>query len=258
MHLFSGATGAYIRPIDSPQPIPSDFGEALQPYPDLDGDGLGDLAVGAPFDIAPGTNRRIGAFYIISGATGEALLSLGSLTPRNESGDFGFGAAVTPDLDGDGRPDLLVGAGRENVAHPMAGGTAYLFSAATGRLMRLMHSPLLGQDGRFGYGVALEGAGLRRAVLVFPTGERVLPGPLGRVYLFMVCRADSDVDGTINSRDISHFLAGWVQTRNLLPGELPPPGVRSGDHDGDGTVTTADIGAFLNDWLATVAGGGCL
>ena len=67
---------------------------------DQDGDGHADLFVGAP----AGESGRV---YLLSGKDGSVLRTY---TPRAEGGSFGWYVARLDDLDGDGRPDLAVGA----------------------------------------------------------------------------------------------------------------------------------------------------
>lgn len=82
---------------------------------DLDGDGIGDIAVGADEYDAPGFNG--GAVYILflnEDSTVKKSVPIASLTnggPLLSSSDF-FGTSVTAlgDLDGDGVVDLAVGA----------------------------------------------------------------------------------------------------------------------------------------------------
>jgi len=61
------------------------------------------------------------------------------------------------------------------------------------------------------------------------------------------CLADYNVDGQVNSNDISAFLSAWldsVQNGNLIA-----------DFNLDGTVNSNDISAFLSMWLSAVQGG---
>jgi FG-GAP repeat protein/VCBS repeat protein len=92
-----------------------DFGASVAAIGDVDGDGIGDLAVGAPGSDDGGTDR--GAVWIL-------FLALDGTVDTHQkisrtSGDFvpadvplRFGASVAPlgDLDDDGTPDIAVGA----------------------------------------------------------------------------------------------------------------------------------------------------
>jgi hypothetical protein len=92
------------------------FGEATAALGDLDGDGVADLAVGAPGDDDDGFNR--GAIWILFLDEGGLVKSQQKISA--ESGDFAgdlsnsdsFGSSIATlgDLDGDGVTDLAVGA----------------------------------------------------------------------------------------------------------------------------------------------------
>jgi hypothetical protein len=181
-HVFSGATGALVRTLLSPNPegggqaFPS-FGCSVAGLPDLDGDGRGDLLVGA---CREDTNDA-GRAYLFSGATGALLRTLTSPNPE-ANGSFGFRVDGVPDADGDGATDLLVAAHTED-AGASNSGRAYLFSGATGALLRTFVSPNPIANGIFGRdteGVPdLDGDG-RGEVLVGAGGDL----GTGRAYLF--------------------------------------------------------------------------
>ncbi len=91
------------------------FGRSLASLGDLDGDGVGDLAVGAPRDDDGGTNR--GAVWILflnpdgTVKSHQKISSTAGGGPRLENGDrFGASVASLGDHDGDGIGDLAVGA----------------------------------------------------------------------------------------------------------------------------------------------------
>jgi hypothetical protein len=106
-------------------------GLALAPAGDLNGDGRGDLVVGAP---AIGGDR-LGAAYVVFGkpdSGGIDLAAPGSSAYRivgAQPGDFtGFSVAAVGDLDGDGIGELLVGAPRFDVdaGDRVDGGAVYV------------------------------------------------------------------------------------------------------------------------------------
>jgi hypothetical protein len=91
-----------------------------------------------------------------------------------------------PDVSGDGRGDLLVGAYYETVGLQEAG-RAYLFSGATGALLRVLSSPNPESVGWFGWEVAAvpDAEGDGRADLV--VGAQAEDGGAvnaGRAYVF--------------------------------------------------------------------------
>ena len=93
------------------------------------------------------------------------------------NGGFGDNVAGVPDANGDGRGDLLVGAPSENGGATDAG-RAYLFSGATGALLRTLTSPNAEVSGAFGEAVAgvPDADGLPEDVLVV-VGAGHLVGP---------------------------------------------------------------------------------
>jgi hypothetical protein len=260
-YLVSGATGTLLHTFEPSGPPNQRFGSRVAGLPDVDHDGYGDVLIGAPF-AAPQGSRR-GRAYIFSGASGQLLRVIEH--PNSAWGvELSTALASAPDLDGDGRPEVLLADPFERpAADLLSGGVVYVLSGTTGQVLRRITSPNTQRDGLFGISVdaaaAAPGSG-RRADLLIGASNEALGGSgprWGLAYSIAACRADADADGLINSRDISRFLSGWVQTVGLPPGTPGPPGVHHGDVDGDGAVTSADIGAFLQLWLDTVIAGGC-
>ena len=107
--------------------------------PDVDGDGRGDLLVSATREEGSGVDLA-GRVYVFSGATGSLLRVLESPNPRAQ-GFFGDSPSVVPDVDGDGVVDILVGASGEDGGGEFSSGRAYVFSGASGVLLRTLESP---------------------------------------------------------------------------------------------------------------------
>ena len=133
VRIYSGANGGFLYQIDGP-PSGKGFGTAIAGLGDVDGDGKGDLAVGAPQTGAGGE------VYLHSGADGHLIRILDNAP---HGGQFGSVLDALGDLDGDGRGDLIVGAwgaklgtvfkGMARVISGASGTTLYeFFGAAQG------------------------------------------------------------------------------------------------------------------------------
>ena len=169
----------------SPDAPEAAFGRALVLLDDLDGDGTPDLAVGSP-----GADAEAGAVHLYSGRTLRPIRTVAAPRPA-EAERFGATAVATPDLTGDGRPDLLVGAPTSDPGESGAG-RAYLVDPATGAVRLTLASPDPQFDARFGAALAavpdLSGDGVADLAVGEPDGDvregdRTL-SEAGRVHLY--------------------------------------------------------------------------
>ena len=141
--VYSGASGALIHRLDGEASL-DHFGGSVSAAGDVDADGIPDLLVGAPF-ADPGSRVDAGSAYIYSGSGGSLILRLDGQAPGDE---FGLTTALSKDLDGDGTPDLIVGAHLADPTGRRAGGSIYLHSGTDGSLIRRLDGRAPGD--RFG------------------------------------------------------------------------------------------------------------
>ena len=108
---------------------------------DQDGDGRLDFFVGAP-------SQKRSRVLLLSGRDGSVLKTY---TPTEDGDSFGWYVDRLDDLDGDGRPDLAVGAPTATHDDGKGGGAAWILSAASGKELRYW----TGTDPRGGFGGVL-------------------------------------------------------------------------------------------------------
>ncbi|MDP6761963.1 MAG: hypothetical protein QF860_03745 [Planctomycetota bacterium] len=146
--VFSGADGSLLRLLLGEAELDL-FGGAVCGLGDLDGDGRGDLAVGAKWNDATGSGA--GSVTVFSGASGSALFTLRGA----DAGDgFGTSVACAGDLDGDGINELIVGAPGADASGANAG-AAGVFSGVDGTELLSFAGSAAGD----GFGISVSGAG---------------------------------------------------------------------------------------------------
>jgi hypothetical protein len=127
--LCSGADGALLARF-YPDAGGEDFGWGLARIWDVDGDGKRDFAIGAP-GARIGTEENTGSVRVYSSADGAILARIDGHVPGER---FGTSILVPGDLDGDGHPDLVVGAPHWGplLSNPHGPGTVYVVSGTDG------------------------------------------------------------------------------------------------------------------------------
>lgn len=117
----SGADGSKLTTLRTPEHTPW-FGVSVASLGDITGDGVHEFLVGGPRNFQNFTSP--GFVVLIDGAKSEAMHTFKGKVPGEE---FGSAVANAGDVDGDGVPDILIGA-------PGNGsGYARLYSGATRR-----------------------------------------------------------------------------------------------------------------------------
>jgi hypothetical protein len=104
VHVISGATGSEIHAILGTDPGGT-LGESVAGPGDVDGDGKADILAGAP--LAEISGIASGKVSLFSGESGGVLWS--HVPDMVGGGDFGACVAAAGDLNGDGKPDYLIG-----------------------------------------------------------------------------------------------------------------------------------------------------
>ena len=239
---------------------------------DLNGDGLGDLVVGAPVAGPQGDAPQAdGAAYVVFGRPGRADIDLAApdfggvrITATGEKSWLGHAVASMPDMTGDGRRELLIGAPkRDSGGRADSGAVHVVFSEALKGDVDLTKPPAAGAGFRIegpagspgalaGYAVDavgdLDGDKLPEVIVGAPR----TPGPAARTEAngaaFVVfSRATPDVIDLDRLAGRGYVVRGRTLKAGTSSGDWFGSAVAGlGDVNGDGKPDLA-IGAHLAD-----------
>lgn len=145
-----------MRPDVSPSGTSQSFGQSLAAAGDVDGDGLCDLLIAAPylFDLASSNTGRV---YVYRGAAGTGFTPTPSrvLNSVDPSGAFGIGLSGVGDINGDGYGDVVVGAAQASTNT----GRAYVYLGSSAGIPATASATINAPDFRGIFGMAVSGLG---------------------------------------------------------------------------------------------------
>jgi len=140
-YVFDGATGGLLHTLTSPNAEAyGQFGRSVAGIADINGNGSGDVLVGAPREAVGGAGYA-GRVYAFDGATGAQLHVFASPNPHRYR-DFGDHLAAVCDVNDDGIDEIAVGeSGEDPDESQRHHGRVYVFDGANGSLVRTFSSP---------------------------------------------------------------------------------------------------------------------
>ena len=203
------------------------FGWQVAPAGDVDGDGATNLIVGGPSSDA--LMAFAGRVYLFQGPYARLYPASGAsstLSTPTFGDNLGFSVALAGDVNGDGKPDVLMGA-RGNDAAGIQAGRAYLFlGPVTGTTVEDADAVISGTAfEEIGRTVAsagdLDGDGIDDILLGTDVGGSA---DEGRVYVF-----NGPVSGSLTIGDATAVIHGAVASDGLGASVAA-----AGDLNGDG------------------------
>ena len=257
-YLFSGADGALLRHWDG-QPH-TRFGKSVAFVGDVNGDAIGDLAIGGFLLTSEG--EPYGSVHLVSGADGAVFRTI-----VGEQIDDGFGGTVAGvgDVTGDGVGDFMVAAslalnasGTRGRAYIFAGGGAVVSHGAEDALEVIVNPSLM--DARFGRwilpSIDLDGDGEAEVGILSERGNAAVGFTADVIAWKGVGAPIMTFEGAIVATGIDMPLAPGEVLLEVEPDATVAgmgrrlttigPAALTGDMNGDGAVDAADLDDLID------------
>jgi hypothetical protein len=196
-YVYSGDTGLLLYRITGAWP--NDWlGLRVAGVGDLDDDGKDDWIAGAPGSDADGPGS--GRAYVVLGRPGPYPVEINGadanliLTGQEPGDEFGMSLCAVDDVDGDGLPDIAVGAASGSVPGKASTGEVLFLSGQSGELRRVFSGDAPDDD--FGVWMHcdadIDHDGTRDLIVGAMYNDTAAPNA-GRAYVYLL--GDEDADG---------------------------------------------------------------
>ncbi|MFK5955430.1 MAG: integrin alpha, partial [Planctomycetota bacterium] len=206
--VLSGRDGSVIREHDGERSLFHGNGErwgaAVLGVPDMNGDGAGDYVVGGPSHEGPSGERIAGRVVCFSGLTGMMLWEKIGL---NFSDGIGEILTIGPDLNGDGRLEILVSTSIDPPGF-LRVGTALLLDGRNGNTLRSYQPSVISDDHLFSTSLATIEDMDGDSLVDFVVGA---PGDFGKLgYVTLISSATGNEIWTYTGDDPYYLLGQKV------------------------------------------------
>ena len=231
------------------------FGLGAGSLGDLDGDGVGDLAVGTPGVDELSLRGKAWILFLNTDGTVKSHQEISNPEggPEGDGDRFGVSMGLLNDLNGDGIDDLAVGAFHDDDGGLQRGAVWILFLNTDGTVKSQQKisdtqggfTGVLGNNDQFGVSAASIGDFNGDGVGDLVVGAQLDDdggfnrGAFWILFLDGICLWDLDANGSVGLSDLLDLLAAW--------------GANAGhpaDFDDNGFVGLSDLLALLANWGA--------